>query len=88
MNENKTSVDCFFEQLGGSCGVCATNVLLKMWGLPGVIFRFIPSRVFLPKKFFGYCADRVLMQNQKESVFAILSRGQYFITRFQATTMW
>lgn len=50
MNENKTSVDCFFEQLGSSCGVCATNVLLKMWGLPGVIFSFHPIKGVSPKK--------------------------------------
>lgn len=49
--KERAGVECFFEQIGeGSCGVCVTNVILKMWDKPGAIFRFYPDKGVSSKK--------------------------------------
>lgn len=47
----RASVEYFFEQIGkGSCGVCAVNTILKMFGLRGAIFSFSPLNGTSPKR--------------------------------------
>ena len=49
--KKRTSVKFFFEQIGkGSCGVCAVNTILKMFGLRGVIFSFSATKGTSPKR--------------------------------------
>jgi len=49
--EKRTGLEFFFEQIGeGSCGVCAANTILKMFGLRGAIFSFSAIRGVSPKR--------------------------------------
>ena len=49
--KKRASVEFFFEQIGkGSCGVCAANTILKMFGKRGAIFSFSAVKGTSPKR--------------------------------------
>jgi len=58
-----TGLEFFFEQIGeGSCGVCAVNTILKMFGLGGRIFSFSPQK--------GVSSKRILLELRRAGLIA------------------